>query len=76
MNSNRYCTPCKKDCKTAAGLRSHNQYERNKGNTIGHEIKVGQSTAGSQIGENKNFNDFAGTNHKDGKYLFSFLFLL
>ena len=44
----------------------------------GHERRRdtnGKTIAGSQTGDKKSMNDFAGTNHKDGKY-FSFLFIV
>jgi len=51
---------------TADKLRSHRTYMRSKGKTEGHELKVGESIAGSLKGsqvdpnEKKEMNDFDG----------------
>ena len=54
MNSKHYCITCTTDYGTADKLRSHRTYMRSKGETEGHEIKMGEliagSTKGSQIG--------------------------
>jgi hypothetical protein len=64
MNSKHYCIICSIDYVTADKLRSHRTYMRSKGKTEGHELKVGESIAGSTKGsqvdpkEKKKSNDF------------------
>jgi len=52
MSAKYHCNACDKSYDDATLLRAHRTYMRKQGKVKGHELKIGESIAGSRVGKN------------------------